>query len=702
MIAAHKGEIPFAILLLPFLAGIGSGIWFPVFSFTTFLTITLFGLIILFISLNSFYKKLNLYKSKWLGGVLAYSILFLLGCTVTLKYNELSNKDHFSKKTADYLLVKISNEPKLSGDMLRFTASVENRIQNGKANPASGNLLITIKDSKARTLYYGDELLILSNYHLVDPPYNPAEFNYKQYLANQNIHYQEFLYHHQYYVLAKNKGNGLISYSLRLRQQLVEKFKRHIQSPEAVAVASTLILGYKADLTNDVLQAYSKTGTIHVLSVSGAHVAILFLILDFVLAFLDRFRYGKTLKAVLVILIIWYYSLLTGFSPAVCRAAVMISMIIIGKTYSRYINTLNILAISAFCLLLYNPFFILDVGFQLSYLAVGGLVIFQPIVYKWMDLDNKWLDKLWAACSVSIAAQVITFPLSAYYFHQFPVYFLVSNLFIIIPSELIMIAGLSYLVMPDTPCVSSALGWILEKSILLMDKVLSAVEHFPYSSINKIWITPVEYLLLYIIIIAVFYFLYDRKTWILRLSLICTLLLAISISFKKWNSAQSNRIAFLDLRKHTGIAFKKGNDAVVLTDLQDTDKAYRYSIQPYLDSCQVENIHLISPGKNMRLSYFFKENNYMQFQDKRLLIFNKRLSTIRLPQKFKTDYLYVASSDSSDADLALINRNYDYNSLIIDNSNSNYLINKMQKQAEAQHINYHTLLRNKSIVIPSN
>ena len=702
MIAAHKGEIPFAILLLPFLAGIGSGIYFPEFSFTTFLTTLLLALIMLFISLNLLYKKLNLYKFKWVGGMLIHSMLFLLGWNITLKYNELNSKDHFSKKAADYLLVKVSNEPKLNGELLRFTATVEHNFKNGKAMSSSGNLMIAIKGSLVKPLYYGDELLIPANYYPVDPPYNSAEFNYKQYLANQNIHNQEFLYPNQYYVFAKNNGNGLISYSLRLRQYLVEKFKQHMHSPEAVAVASTLILGYKADLSNDVLQAYSKTGTIHVLSVSGAHVAILFLILDLMLSFLNRFRYGKSIKAVLVILIIWYYSLLTGFSPTVCRAAVMISMIIIGKTYSRYINTLNILALSAFCLLLYDPYFILDVGFQLSYLAVAGLVIFQPIVYKWIDVDNKWLDKLWAACSISIAAQVITFPLSAYYFHQFPVYFLISNLFIIIPSEVIMIAGLTYLVMPDIPVLSSALGWILEKSILLMDKALATIEHFPYSSINKIWITPIEYLLLYVIVIAVFYFLYDRKIWVLRLSLICVLLLVISISFKRWNHSQSNQIAFLSLRKHTGIAFKKGNDAIVLTDLSDTDKAYRYSIQPYLDSDQVENVRLLPPDKNIRLPYFLKESNYLQFQDKRLLFFDKRLSNIQLSQKFKTDYLYVAGCGVSDLDLGFINKNYDFNSLIIDNSNSNYLINKLQKQALAQHINYHTLLRNKSIVVSSN
>ncbi len=143
-------------------------------------------------------------------------------------------------------------------------------------------------------------------------------------------------------------------------------------------------------------------------------------LLSFMLSFLDRFRYGKTIKAILIILIIWYYSLLTGFSPAVCRAAVMISMVIIGKTYSKYINTLNILAISAFFLLLYDPFFITDVGFQLSYLAVAGLIILQPIVYKWFDIENKLGDKLWALCSVSIAATSDHFSFKRFLFSSIP------------------------------------------------------------------------------------------------------------------------------------------------------------------------------------------------------------------------------------------------------------------------------------------
>ncbi len=595
MIATHKGEIPFLILLLPFLAGIGIGIYYPIYSFSSYLETILLILGIAFIGLNLLYKALKLYRIKWIGGVLIHTILLVLGYVAVFKYDELNDEAHFAKSKADYLLVKINNEPKVTNGILRCTATVEAIVANNKQINSTGNILIAIKDSAAHTLYYGDKLLIPTVYKTIDPPFNPAEFNYKRYLAFQNIHYQAFLYPQQYVVLAKNTGNSIVSYSLRLRQRLVEKLKHHLHNQEAIAVASTLILGYKADLSNEVLQAYSKTGTIHVLSVSGAHVAIVLILLNFVLGFLDRFKHGKLIKAIHIIGAIWYYSLLSGFSPAVCRAAVMISMVIIGKTYSRYINTLNILAVSAFFLLLYNPYFVADVGFQLSYLAVFGLIVLQPIIYKWLNFENKWVDKLWLLCSVSIAAQIITFPLSAFYFHQFPIYFLISNLFIIIPSLAIMYAGIAYLIIPDIPIISNTLGWILEKSILIMNKVLAIVEHTPYSGINKIWITNIGYLLLYGIIMSFFYFLHKRKVWLLQVCLGCLLIFSIVITLKRWNTMQSDAVVKLKLRKHIGTIFREGHQAIVFSDLRDTDKAYKYTIQPYLDSCQVSTVYHIVP-----------------------------------------------------------------------------------------------------------
>ncbi|MES2110608.1 MAG: ComEC/Rec2 family competence protein [Bacteroidota bacterium] len=692
MIANHKGEIPFLILLLPFIMGIGLAINLPQFADINWLTAAFFALTIIFISLNIGYARLKIYKSQWIGGALITAILFLTGYIRTINNNELNNARHFSKQPAQFLAVKIVSEPVLRNGLYRFTVEAEAAINNGKKSPATGNLLLTLKDITP-DLLYGDKLLIPAKYTPVNPPFNPAEFNYKRYLANQNIYYQQFLYPGQYQKLAFDKGNQLISYSLKLRQRFIEKLRLNMRDTNAIAVASTLILGYKADLSNDVLQAYSKTGTVHVLSVSGAHVAVIYLLLNFALGFLNRFRYGKLLKAVIIITLVWYYSMLTGFSPAVCRAAVMISMVVIGKAYSRYINMVNILAISALGLLLYNPLYIVDVGFQLSYLAVFGLIIFQPVVHNWFNVKNKMVDKwLLTPVSVSVAAQVITFPLSAFYFHQFPVYFLVTNLFIVIPTEIIMFSGIAYLLLPQMPFVSKALAYVLEHTILVMTKFLTWVEHLPLASISKIWLTTAEYLLLYAVVVGLFYYLHNKRTALLRLSLLFMLFFCISIGLKSIDMQQRDNIAWLNINKHKAIIFKHGKSAVLLTDLRDRDKAYKYSIQPYLDSCQVNNLRLLSPDKNIGLPWMAKSGGLIEFMNKRVFILNSPPADDVRETRVNTNFIYITTNPK--AGLAVINRNFDFDRMIIDGTNSDAYIKRLTTAADSNKTNYNILKRN--------
>jgi competence protein ComEC len=276
MLANHKGEIPFLLLIVPFLLGIVVGLNFASSGHFNFLLISISILSLAFIGLNLAYTRLGLYRIKWLGGSLISLILLLAGWVSVVQHSDLNKAEHFSKSTAKHLVVRVNNEPVLKNGLVRFTTKVEQQVNNTQRTNTYGNLLISIKDSAATQLKYGDKLLIPANYNPVDPPFNPAEFNYKKYLAHQNIYHQAFLYPKQYVVIKHNAGNRVTAYALQQRQNLVEKFKVNMHDTTAIAVASTLILGYKADLSNDILQAYSKTGTIHVLSVSGAHVAILF------------------------------------------------------------------------------------------------------------------------------------------------------------------------------------------------------------------------------------------------------------------------------------------------------------------------------------------------------------------------------------------------------------------------------------------
>lgn len=704
MLASHKGEIPFVFFILPFLAGIVLALSFNLAMYQWLLIGLFFSLLAAFIGLNSFHSRFKIYRKAWVGGLFAHSLLLLAGVISVINYDSRNAAGYFGKYPADVLLVKVNNEPQFKNGFLRFTVSAEACSYKDRQRPVSGTILLTMPadSAHAATVNYGDELLIPARYNPVDPPFNPAEFNYKQYLARQNIYAQAFIDPRDVHLLNRDTGNPIIAYALKQRQKLIGQFKQYMHSPAAISVASTLILGYRAELDNDILQAYSKTGTIHVLSVSGAHVAIIWWLINLLLGFLDRYRYGKLLKAGLTIALIWYYSLLTGLSPAVCRAAVMISMIIIGKTFNRRINTLNILAVSAMLLLLFDPLLITDVGFQLSYLAVAGLIVFQPIVYGWLDIENKWMDKLWLLCSVSIAAQVITFPVSAYYFHQFPVYFLVSNLFILLPSLVIMCAGMAFLLLAQfnfTILIKIAAA-ILEQTILFMNKGLQLIEHSPYALIGKIWITRWELLLLLSLIVLLFCLVYYKKSSLLIIIMAGALVLCSGWSLKQIAQQRITNATFFNLKKHTAILFKQGNSGVLLTDLADTDKNYRYSVQPYLDSMQIKELTMAPFRQDITTGFLLKKGNLVRFMDKNILIVNEPMyNNLSLP-RLRADYLFV--SGSPHVSMEMLNDHFNYTRLIADANNSDQTIALLKAGAERYGKKINVLKRNKSLIIQSN
>jgi competence protein ComEC len=375
----------------------------------------------------------------------------------------------------------------------------------------------------------------------------------------------------------------------------------------------------------------------------------------------------------------------------------MISMVITGNTFSRYINTLNILALSAFILLLYNPLLVADVGFQLSYLAVFGLVVFQPLISNWFEFKHQWANKLWYLISASIAAQLITFPLSGYYFHQFPVYFLLSNLFIIIPSEIIMLVGIVYLLLPSIPLLSPLLAYALEQSIVLMNKGLALIEHAPYSSFKQVWLSIPDCLLIFTASLLFFDFVHYKKTTRLRLSLICLLLACTDVAYSKIKIFRNDSITFLNLRKHTGILLKKGDEAVLITDVKPADKAFTYSIKPCLDSNRISNLHCINPDSDIQTNWFCKRASLVQFKTSRLVLINKYVPVYA--GNIKADYLFITGNAKvSSADL----KTYEPAIIIANADNRRLDTEKLKQQAASLHLNFFSLRSNKALEVASN
>lgn len=383
--------------------------------------------------------------------------------------------------------------------------------------------------------------------------------------------------------LKKQKGNPLIRFSLGLRQKQLKIYRHLIKDNEAFAVASALILGYRSDLNPETLSAYSKTGVIHALSVSGMHVGIIYLVLEYLLRRMNRNRYFSGLKTVLMLTLIWGYTLLSGSSASVLRSAIMLSLFILSKSLKKEAQNSHVLYLSAFLLLCLNPSLIRDAGCQLSYLSVAGLIYFQPRLETLISFRHNLMKKLWSMLSLSMAAQAFTFPLSAYYFHQFPVYFLISNLFITLPVALLMYGGILILLF-RLYWLAPAFEWL----IIFMNRGLEQIAALPYPVISGIWFSKTELVLLSLFIFLTGMLLKpealpakNKRHLLTALSIF--LFFQLSLAKKQTQTLRQHRVILFKMVRHQAAALLYGKRAVIITDLRQDDKDFKLHVKPALE-----------------------------------------------------------------------------------------------------------------------
>ena len=342
-------------------------------------------------------------------------------------------------------------------------------------NDCTGNVLVYIrKDStEKQTPQYGDVILLTSDINAVAATKNPDAFDFKKYLHRQNIHYQAFTLLDNIEIVAQNRGNPIIQLAVNAQKRLLSLLKKHLTTDREFAVGSALLLGYRDAVGEDVRNAYVQTGSMHILAVSGMHILLIYNGLQLIFRLHKtgnrRFRWSQ---AILGLSLIWLFALITGLSASVLRAAVMASFLAIGQTMKRRGNTYNILAVSAFFLLLWNPMFLFDVGFQLSYFAVIGIAYFTPKIQKLVISKSKIVNHLWDSLSFGFAAQLVVTPLSLYYFHQFPTYFWLAGLLAIPASEGALYVGIVLFFFDWLPYIGYVLGKILFGFIFFMNETV--------------------------------------------------------------------------------------------------------------------------------------------------------------------------------------------------------------------------------------
>ncbi len=708
MISEEIHKIPLIRLIIPFIAGIIFSVKININVNIYLLFLPVF-LTILFIVINSIKKISQKFFFPQFAGIYFYILLFLSGILIvdnTKKPNNITNAKN------GFIIGTVSEIPQDKNKSVKTIIEINN-IFNGKEWLASdGKTIIYLeKNKKSQKLNIGDRIIFNPSFNEISNKNNPNEFDYKSYLMFHLISQQAFLKSNNWKKINIESKFDLQIFSQKLRTKLLNIYKQLNIVDDEYSVLSALTLGYKDKLSENVKSWYSKSGAMHILAVSGLHVGIIYLILNTLLFFMNRCKTCVIIKIILIILLLFSYALLTGLSASVLRASFMFSFVAIGSAFKRSTSIYNTLAASAFILLLINPYFIFDVGFQLSYLAVLSIVFFQPKIYLLLHFKNLIPRKIWALISVSIAAQIGTFPIGAYYFHQFPSYFLLTNIIVIPITAIIIYLAVVLFIFNSVPIVSDYISKGLVYVLKSLNFSVQHIEKLPYSTISDIYLSKYDLILIYITIIILSVFIVNKKYSWFRLSLISIILFIGLLIYEKNSNLNSRKIIIYNIDKVSAYNFIDKTDNVLISNFNEKSnhKNLMFYIKNNWLSLGLKNEKIVDL-KKLNPKYIFTnliaidnqniflKDKFIDYYGKRLLILNdKNQLKYNSAKKLNLDFIIIANNIN--VNIKSLIKNYNFKTLIIDSSNSRHNTNQIISQCKLLNINCFDVNKNGAFIV---
>lgn len=500
-----------------------------------------------------------------------------------------------------------------------------------------GKILLNLPvDSTSSKLSVDDEIFVLSTTEAINPPLNPYQFDYKDYLRKQAI-YHQIRATHNAILRVDNPSTTLLGLASNAREHIISKLKKESFGAEELSVIQALLLGQRDDISESTYNDYKNAGAVHILAVSGLHVGILLLLLQFLLSPLECFSKGKTLKLLLVVLLLWAYAFVAGLSPSIVRAVTMFTFLVYAMHLNRPTNSFNIIALSMLFILLIKPLFLFQVGFQMSYDAVFAIVWVYPKLQKFWFPENLVVRKTWQLLSVSVAAQLGVLPISLFYFHQFPALFFISNLLIIPFLGLILGMGILIITLSLVNQLPEFLVVIYNWVIGTMNAVVNWVAKQEGFIIKDIPFDSVQLVLGYIMIISLVVFLSHpkRKTALALFSGIIALQ-----GWAIWSQFQlqtKENLILAHKSRNTILLHQTGNDLNVFA--QDTASVDRI----VNDFAVAERIQQITK-KQRQNSYFINRRKLYVMDSFGFYPLNKELDFLLLTQSPKINLERVLDS----------------------------------------------------------
>jgi len=680
-------KFPLIRMTLPVLTGMITGIFFETSLKFPLTLLGIFFLVLGFLIFSS--KTFPSYSFRWVTGILIFLLTVILSNRIakvgqdSLKYDYFGNFKTIPSSFIGEIIEPVIQKQKSSKVIMRIIYSKEKAIWY----KTEGTALVFIgKSPGSQLLCYGDRLLISAQFAEPDGPLNPGGFDNRRYLKLKGIYRQAYVNPNHWRLISSGNRNPVLKMALLWRDEMLMILRQSGMKGREFAVAGALLLGYVDEVDNDLMQDYSATGVIHILSVSGMHVGMVFLVLDKLLAFLEKRKYGNYGKTLFIILFIWLYAFITGLSPAVMRAAAMLSLMVFGKARKQLPDIMNILAASAIFLLVCQPLLLTDIGFQLSYMAVAGIVILYKPIHGLFVPSSGFLDKIWSIMAVSIAAQLGTLPLCLYYFHQFPNYFLFTNIIVIPLSNLIIYSGIVTLGIGKILFISHFVACVFSFMVWFLNTFIHWMSALPLSVTRGISITFIEAILLYLVMITGIVFISGKKKLWLFITL--SLMIVMSCSFLVGRFIKASKRIFIvyDIKGSGLIDLTTGGKSILVGNLSvlkdpyflETFKKARWNSKVTgLFEFQYPMPLYCQPSFHYGISFYIKKN-FICFGGKKIALINSLIPKA-VVGRLEVDYLVI--SGNFKGKLVEIVKNIKPRAVIFDASNSLKKVREWMKES---------------------
>lgn len=651
--------------------------------------------------------RLDIHRSSRLSvwkGLGIWLILGGIGWLVTYQRtarNQTNNLLHVTAPIRAYEAV-VETGPENRTKTFRLELALR-RIRTDSAwQPASGHVIVYVDKTIDLKPRYGDVWLVRGAPERVEPPRNPGQFDYRRHLANRQIYHRQYLRPTDRLVLGHEPPSRLTALAHSVNGWADSVMTSHLGTGQEFAIVKAMIIGVRDAIDPDLQQAYSVAGAVHVLSVSGMHVGVLFVTLSFLLSFLKKGRRGKYMFLTVMLGLLWFYALMAGLSAPVLRSAVMFSLILFGQTLGRRHYLINTLAASAFLILLFEPYAITTAGFQLSYLAVGGLAIgFQPL-YDTLDVNNRWLDELWKITAVALVAQLVTFPLGVYYFHQFPTYFWLANPAVILLSSAVLILGLALLAGAGLTMTAALISTVAEAalafvthwvgqalfgSMWLLNQCVRWTERLPGSALKHLTLSLPELALLCgVILTATLLVMTRRKAWVWWLAG-CSMLLSASVIRTNYLRSQQHLLVVSSVPRQSVVNLVSGTHARVVSAKSLHPQEVSFQLQGMFDSLGVRQVDYAL--RDSTLFGRYRRLSMLTFRGRSLLMMERLGRGPVWRQPTVVDYLLI--SRNSLRDWRQLDGRVVARTVIFDETNKPALVDELLAEARRRGIQCHSV-----------